>query len=354
MEGIYNFLVNSFASFLTYMTFKNVKIEKKTKEELALMYIIIYVYTLIYIFITLCIWKWLSNVIRLTFNYETGDKGFSSLMKSSFKNSLYVLPFYVILTILSYTLDINIMYSKNMFCDKNKKCLSPNFQAYTCIIFFIITYCSKNKPDIEHVELVRYLLLAITGMSLLKNSIPANYDGTIDRITATIVNVIVNFNWNLLMILLPFILFFAFILVFVFMKQSDIEMWSYIILILFICLSAFIMVCIFQASYKKNFLKIAQKFLFDKIVIKSLLSWVFTTVIYSLPLFIISFAKTGKTTEIWDIVSSVFNYKFGNILIFIIAIMYSFEKLLHINDKINILVNLFIFLNLMISHITQK
>lgn len=325
------------ANFFTYRTFKDVDINKKTKAELALMYVVSYVYTLIYIMLLLYVIKWSGYISSMIFGVvvDEFDEGISLLMRESFTSTLYVLPIYIVCAILSYSLDVNIMYG-------NDKKYSPYFQAYSFALVIILTFILQHKANIEDEQLIRFLVISITGMSLLQNSLPTNSSGTIERIISSIVNFFINFNWNIVFILLPFILF-------------SIGAVSLVLNPLFFLVpGSLIAVAIFgfyllQIKFNEQMTTL-HKIIFDNVLLKSFLTWILTIIVYSLPLFIMSFVKTGEVTKIVDVFLEIFNKKFANVLAVFAGVLYIFKTFLKIPDeKMRIILNLCIVLILLIT-----
>jgi hypothetical protein len=334
------------ANILTYRTFKDISVVGKTNIDLASMYVIVYVYTLIYISILIFLLKWVvytsADFIGGTIDLSKFEKYISYLMKKPISIASYVLPLYVLCAIMSYSFDVNIMFgSDNMY--------SPYFQSFSCLLVMLFSVILEKKKltTPEGTELIRFFLMSVTALSLLQNTVSTNSTkGGLDKFIAYVVNFLLNFNWNIIFILTPFILFGLGVLSVVFKVP--------VVNITMLCCGAAVVILLLTLLYINEnivtFFQKAQKFLFDNIILRSLLSWMLTVLVYSMPLLFVTYANGENPSEIFEIFKEIFNVQFRKILLAIIVILYSLQKFTSASDgKIKIVLNFMIMLSLILS-----
>jgi len=326
------------ANLLTYRTFKDVAFSKDTS---TLMYIIVYVYTLIYIMLLFYIFKWLGYVA----SYFSGmvlddlDDKIGYYMRESLENALYVLPIYLIIVLLSFSLNVNIMYNA-------EKKYSPYFQIFSFLLVFLLSFTMKANDKLEDKDLIRFLLIAITVMSALQNALPTNASstnmGSIDRMITSIVNFIINFNWNLVLIFIPFVLV---LIAAMSMAVNPLNVAMVIGAIIIVFFGFFLV-----RDKTEKVMKYFQKQMADNVVLKSTISLILLVMFYSTPLFAASYMKTGDVSKIAKLIIEIFNKKFAIILSVMGMILYSLQKFVIMSDdNTKFIFNMLIILGLYVS-----
>jgi hypothetical protein len=329
------------ANLLTYRTFKDVVFSKDTA---TLLYIVVYVYTLIYIMLMFYMFKWMGYVASYFSGTVLGDfdEKIGDYMKESFANAVFVLPIYLIIVLLSFSLNVNIMYN-------SQKKYSPYFQIFSFVIVFvgfILSFSMKSTDKMEDKDLIRFMLIAITMMGTLQSALPTNTSsmntGAIDKMINSFVNSVLNFNWNIVLIFIPFLLVLVGAMSMVVNPVNvGIVVGSLIIIIL-----GFFLVRDKAKKALKNF----QKQITDNVLLKATLSWTLAVLFYSTPLFAASYMMTGDVSKLTTVMVEIFNKKFLIILSVMRMILYSLQKFVIISDdKIKIIFNMMIILGLQVS-----
>jgi len=190
------------ANILTYNTFKFLNPKGKNQIELAILYVIIYVYSVLYSIIICYISKWLVRLadLGLGINVENKIELIEKLIKNIFDLAIYTLPFHILIGILSLAFQKHLMFD-------HKNDFSWSYQLFSCIISIVAAYIYKDK-DISLVaeQLIRYYIMFVTVLSLVKINVNIDGSSTINRFADGIVNLFLNINLNKIIILLPLIL----------------------------------------------------------------------------------------------------------------------------------------------------
>ena len=267
------------------------------------------------------------------------DEKIGYYMKESLENALYVFPIYLIIVLLSFSLNVNIMYN-------SKKKYSPYFQLFSFFLVFVLSFIMKADYKLEDKDLIRYLLIAITVMSALQNALPTNTSsanaGSIDRMITSIVNFILNFNWNLVIIFIPFII--------VFMGAISMVVDPIKIAIVLGAIAIVVFGLLLIRTKLTHEVQVFQKHIANNVILKSSISWILSVMFYSIPLFAASYMKTGDVSKITLAIVELFNKKFGIILSVIMAVLFSLQQFVKISDdKMKMIFNMFIVLGLYVS-----
>jgi len=351
-----------FSHRLTYMTFRyeknieenSVSAAKQQKINVSLMYIVVYIYNLLYIMLLLHIVNWFGQLYNLIMKSTdtTFEKNIGEIMQQSFSNAYYTLPIYVLLSMMSYGFDINLLFNSD-------NTYSAAFQTFSLVTTLIFVLVFKHKPELDNKTLMTYFVFAITLFSLAKNTVPSangKSSSGIDSFINGFVNLFLHFNWTLLYISIPFIVVFMGG-VSLMVDPTLVMIYSSIIIVSIICFTLVYKLMKkgldFEPPPKLKKLIEIVSLIINPPVIKHLVSWMLSLLIYTVPLLVITFLKdtSGIDTMLFvKTMMEVFNITFakslGVIYLFMIPLQSTFKIDANIIKNI---VNLLIISGLIVS-----
>lgn len=193
------------ANIFTYSSFKFLNSTKRSQIELAILYVIIYVYTVLYSIALCYMSKWvvrLANVGGLM-SEETSNNNIElieTLIKNCFDLAIYTLPFHIFIGILS------LSFQKHLMFDYNGNYLW-SYQLFSCIISLIVAYMYNDKDiSLDAEQIIRYYIIFVTVLSLVKLNVNIGGASTINRFADGIVSFFLNVNVKKIVILAPLIM----------------------------------------------------------------------------------------------------------------------------------------------------
>ena len=193
------------ANIFTYSSFKFLNTTKRSQIELAILYVIIYVYTVLYSIAICYMSKW---VVRLAdvggaVGIETAKnniKLIEKLIKNIFDLAIYTLPFHILIGILS------LAFQKHLMFDHNGDYLW-SYQLFSCIMSLIVAYMYNDKDiSLDAEQIIRYYIIFVTVLSLVKMNVNIDGASTINRFADGIVNLVLNVNLKKRLIIMPLII----------------------------------------------------------------------------------------------------------------------------------------------------
>jgi len=305
------------ANIFTYSSFKFLNTTKRSQIELAILYVIIYVYTVLYS-IAICYMSiWLIRLADVggTVGIETAKnniKLIEKLIKNIFDLAIYTLPFHILIGILS------LSFQKHLMFDHNGNYLW-SYQLFSCIISLVLAYMYNDKNiSLDAEQIIRYYIIFVTVLSLVK--INVNIDGmsTINRLADGIVNLFLNINLKKIVIFLPLIMMiFGIVMVLLGIDISAI--------LLYICISLGVFMKILAIGSLKTYLtkKAGGDVIMNKIedkslklpILKAVSKWFIFMAVYLVPLYAyIAMTKGELVGKFTEELIKIFDINFQRIL----------------------------------------
>ena len=199
------------ANIFTYSTFKFLNPTNRSQVELAILYVIIYVYTVLYSIAICYMTKWVVRLVEVGMNITLNDniELIEKLIKNIFDLAIYTLPFHILIGILS------LSFQKHLMFDYNGKYLW-SYQLFSCIVSLIIAYMYNDKDiSLDAEQIIRYYIIFVTVLSLVKLNVNIDGASTVNRFADGIVNLFLNINLKKIVIIMPLIMMIFGILMFV-------------------------------------------------------------------------------------------------------------------------------------------
>ena len=301
------------ANIFTYSSFKFLNTTKRSQIELAILYVIIYVYTVLYS-IAICYMSiWLIRLADVggTVGIETAKnniKLIEKLIKNIFDLAIYTLPFHILIGILS------LSFQKHLMFDHNGNYLW-SYQLFSCIISLVLAYMYNDKNiSLDAEQIIRYYIIFVTVLSLVKINVNIDSTSTINRLADGIVNLFLNINLKKIVIFLPLIMMiFGIVMV---LLGIDI---SAILLYICISLGVFIFILLLGGlrTYisKKIGLNIDTEKQLKLPVLKAVSKWFIFMVVYLVPLYAyIAMTKGELVEKFTEELMKIFDINFQRIL----------------------------------------
>lgn len=190
------------ANIFTYSTFKFLNPTNRSQIELAILYVIIYVYTVLYSIAICYMSKWVVRLVEVGADIKLDAKIelIEKLIKNIFDLAIYTLPFHVLIGILSLAFQQHLMFS-------HKNDYLWSYQLFSCIISIIVAYV-YNDQDIsfDAHQIIRYYIIFVTVLSLIKMNINIDGASSINRFADGIVGFFLNVNLKKILIIMPLIM----------------------------------------------------------------------------------------------------------------------------------------------------
>lgn len=295
-------VIISLAHVFTYYSFKyhTKKTDKHSNVEDALMYPLVNSYVGLYSILLSFTGIWLYKVAALSFgesqDLEWVNELFKSCVRFSFNTMAYSTPIITGLGLMAYLF-------KTQFILNSKNEYSVTFQVFMCILTLLLFVVSnESEIQIKDESVIKYFIVLITFVALLKTNQSFNENASqIDVLASSFSNVFLNFNWKLLIILLPFVIFA--IAGYMTVTDTPLEKMTKYLIVAMSLVVTFVVLAIILAKIEKNKrenesgrkadkgfqtalapFKEAVYLVINPAVLKSLTKWSVYLVIYSLPL----------------------------------------------------------------------
>lgn len=302
------------ANIFTYSSFKFLNTTKRSQIELAILYVIIYVYTVLYSIAICYMSKWVVRLVEVGIgrNFNGNIELIEKLIKNIFDLAIYTLPFHILIGILS------LSFQKHLMFDHNGNYLW-SYQLFSCIISLVLAYMYNDKNiSLDAEQIIRYYIIFVTVLSLVK--INVNIDGmsTINRLADGIVNLFLNINLKKIVIFLPLIMMiFGIVMVLLGIDISAI--------LLYICISLGVFMKILAIGSLKTYLtkKAGGDVIMNKIedkslklpILKAVSKWFIFMAVYLVPLYAyIAMTKGELVGKFTEELIKIFDINFQRIL----------------------------------------
>ena len=298
------------ANIFTYSSFKFLNTTKRSQIELAILYVIIYVYTVLYSIAICYMSKWVVRLVEVGIgrNFNGNIELIEKLIKNIFDLAIYTLPFHILIGILS------LSFQKHLMFDHNGNYLW-SYQLFSCIISLVLAYMYNDKNiSLDAEQIIRYYIIFVTVLSLVKINVNIDSTSTINRLADGIVNLFLNINLKKIVIFLPLIMMiFGIVMV---LLGIDI---SAILLYICISLGVFIFILLLGGlrTYisKKIGLNIDTEKQLKLPVLKAVSKWFIFMVVYLVPLYAyIAMTKGELVEKFTEELMKIFDINFQRIL----------------------------------------
>lgn len=343
------------ANIFTYNSFKFLNSTNKSQIELAILYVIIYVYTVLYSIAICYMSKW---VIRLA---EVGDmvievdsyiEFIEKLIKNCFDLAIYTLPFHIFIGILS------LSFQKHLMFDYKGNYLW-SYQLFSCIISLILAYMYHDKDiSLDAEQIIRYYIIFVTVLSLVKLNVNIGGASTINRFADGIVSFFLNVNLKKIVILIPLIMMIFGIAMLAF--GIDIPT---IIQYTCICLAVFLIILLLGGTITYISKELGLNLNPDKpliklpIALKAISKWFIFMAVYLIPLYAyIALMKGELIQKFTNEFINIFNINFQKILGMGTFSLFFLNKILGVMDEKQMtkMSSLIILVAILLSKITTK
>lgn len=317
------------ANIFTYSTFKFLNPKGRSQIELALLYVIIYIYTVLYSIVICYMSKWVVRLfevgmdIKLDNNIELIEK----LIKNIFDLAVYTLPFHIFIGILSLT------FQKHLIFD-HKDDYSWSYQLFSCIISIFVAYMYKNKDiSLDAEQIIRYYIIFVTVLSLVKMNVNIDGASTINRFADGIVNLFLNINLKKILIFLPLILMIIGIIM-VALRVDIPTIIKYTCMCLFVFLVILLLGGLGTYISKKNGSNVDTEKQLKLPVLKAVSKWFVFMAVYLLPLIVyIATTKKELLSDFSNELLKTFDIHFRIILAFGTIVLFILDKSLRTMDQ---------------------
>lgn len=294
------------SNFLTYLSFRYLntnETDRMKKGEKSLLFIIIYLYTILYMMFNSYILKWVLQLIQ-AFSKDFDSKPYDNLLnktiKKAFRNAILTMPLYFLIAFMSYIFDSNLLFGVD-----NK--YSPYFQIYMFFTSTLLLLIFEQKKDLSfnmsNESIIKYFIIFITALSIVKQNLDISSSRNfIDRASSGFINVFLNFNWKLFYAVIPCIIFILG-LAFVVLEVPPDDIIKYFLYIL-AGIGGFLMLAFVNGSYKKKSEKKEKE---NGAAFKSIMTWGLFLAVFSAPVFLYVYLNDGNDalTKVIDIYRSI-------------------------------------------------
>ena len=326
-EGIVNFVplisIIVVANIFTYSSFKFLNTQNKTEVELAVLYVIVYAYTVLYS-IAMCFMSiWVLQLIEVGSNISMKQNIISAerMIKTIFDVAFYTIPFHILLGLLSLTFDKHLMFNFN-------KKYSGSFQIFSCILSIVVAVIYKDvNIQFDAETVIRLYIMFVTVLSLIKLNIKIDGTSQVDRFTNGFVNLFLNVNLKQLLVIMPLL---AFVVVGI-MTFLDVELKNMllgIIVILVLGMGFATFTNVYNRYYKNNtdMNKMNQ--------MKAVSKWAVFIAVYSFPILLyISTTNTELYYQFLDEFAKIFDMNFFKILLSGVIPLFFIDKAFNVLDE---------------------
>ena len=190
------------ANIFTYSSFKFLNTTKRSQIELSILYVIIYVYTVLYSIAICYMSKWVVRLVEVGMGKKFNDniELIEKLIKNIFDLAIYTLPFHILIGILS------LAFKKHLMFDHNGDYLW-SYQLFSCIMSLIVAYMYNDKDiSLDAEQIIRYYIIFVTILSLIKINVNMGGSSAISKFADGIVNLVLNVNLKKRLIIMPLII----------------------------------------------------------------------------------------------------------------------------------------------------
>ena len=190
------------ANIFTYSSFKFLNTTKRSQIELSILYVIIYVYTVLYSIAICYMSKWVVRLVEVGMDIKLDDniELIEKLIKNIFDLAIYTLPFHILIGILS------LAFQKHLMFDHNGDYLW-SYQLFSCIMSLIVAYMYNDKDiSLDAEQIIRYYIIFVTILSLIKINVNMGGSSAISKFADGIVNLVLNVNLKKRLIIMPLII----------------------------------------------------------------------------------------------------------------------------------------------------
>ena len=295
-------LLLTMGNILTYNSFKYYF--KKSGSAIApiensLLYPLVNSYIGLYAIILSYVGKWIVKIATLSLGESPNFKFMDSLLKSSiiftFKTMMYSTSMFVLIGLLTYIFKMHIAFN-------SKGKYSMGFQGVVFLInVALLLIATKYDLNLTDETIIRSFIIMVTLLSLIKTNIKYDNSSMVDRWSSGFANFFLNFNFKLLVIFSPFVIFG--LLGYMIATETSTEKMTLYAGIGVMIIMSFILIAIVNAKIEKHkresesgrkankgFMtalapfKEAASVVFNPAVLKSIFKWATYVVIYSIPL----------------------------------------------------------------------
>jgi len=296
------------ANIFTYSTFKFLNPTNRSQIELAILYVIIYVYTVLYSIAICYMSKWVVRLaevgmdIKLDANIELIEK----LIKNIFDLSIYILPFHILLGIISLAIQKHLMF------DHNGNYLW-SYQLFSCIISVVVAYMYNDKNiSLDAEQIIRYYIIFVTVLSLIKMNVNIDGASTINRYADGLVSFFLNVNLKKILIIMPLIMM-IFGIAMVTMNISVSDSLKYTCIGLLVC--GLILATSFNLMNSYSTVNVDYEKTPKLPAIKAVSKWFIFMAVYLIPLYAYIAATKGELVgKFTEELMKTFNFNFQIIL----------------------------------------
>ena len=339
------------ANIFTYSTFKFLNPTNRSQIELAILYVIIYVYTVLYSIAICYMSKWVVRLvevgmdIQLDANLELLEK----LIKNIFDLAIYTLPFHILIGILS------LAFQKHLMFDHNGNYLW-SYQLFSCIISLVVAYMYNDKNiSLDAEQIIRYYIIFVTVLSLIKMNVNIDGASTINRYADGLVSFFLNVNLKKILIIMPLIMMiYGIVLAMTDMGVSNSIKYICIVLLIFASILA---ISAFDRSKAKANANIDYEKTPKLPAIKAVSKWFIFMAVYLIPLYAYIAVTKGELVENFSKeLMKTFDINFQIILAIGTIVLFILDKTFSAMDQKQItrLSSLMILVSIMLSKITPK
>ena len=295
-------LLLTMGNILTYNSFKYYF--KKSGSTIApiensLLYPLVNSYIGLYAIILSYVGKWIVKIATLSLGESPNFKFMDSLLKSSiiftFKTMMYSTSMFVLIGLLTYIFKMHIAFN-------SKGKYSMGFQGVVFLInVALLLIATKYDLNLTDETIIRSFIIMVTLLSLIKTNIKYDNSSMVDRWSSGFTNFFLNFNFKLLVIFSPFVIFG--LLGYMIATETPAEKMTLYAGIGVMIIMSFILIAIVNAKIEKHkresesgrkankgFMvalapfKEAASVVLNPAVLKSIFKWATYVVIYSIPL----------------------------------------------------------------------
>lgn len=328
------------ANLLTYFTFRNYRKNtdaNKSKLDKALIYVIIYLYVVLYSMFISYFSKWLLQVtgsLKSNFDPTNALQVIDQNIIDIVQNIVFTIPVFVVVSYITHLFNTSLLFNSANY-------YSPYYQLYVTIacILSLITFKQRVKEgfNISNDRIIQSFFIFVTVLTFLKSTVPDTSFGLIsiiEDITNNMLRIFLNFKWEYLLIILPFIIFIGGITI----TYLDIPMDKQLkILLLFVGIFSIFLTIALIVKYTKNLksVKTFKSILQNNPSLNTTLKWLRFILAYSLPLFVFTRLNNGNIRNLfYEFKSTLLNKKFLVLLLITLRTLTILPRYIAVEDTV--------------------